>query len=138
VAARRHIDLPSIDGQGLTPKELDERIKDAVARVKPPIDDQIVRQLVFDVSRGTARDLDHTAIRGFKARALHYQLDLRRPEVPRVDGAGILGEGGRRQALPDTVRAFLEHRPLDADLDRAEFVRLGVEYVGPGSEEDAG
>ena len=138
VAARRHIDLPSIDGQGLTPKELDERIKDAVARVKPPIDDQIVRQLVFDVSRGTARDLDHTAIRGFKARALHYQLDLRRPEVPRADGAGILGEGGRRQALPDTVRAFLEHRPLDADLDRAEFVRLGVEYVGPGSEEDAG
>jgi len=137
VAARRHIDLPSIDGQGLTPKELDERIKDAVARVKPPIDDQIVRQLVFDVSRGTARDLDHTAIRGFKARALHYQLDLRRPEVPRADGASNLGEGGRRQALPDTVRAFLEHRPLDADLDRAEFVRLGVEYVGPGSEEDA-
>jgi DNA repair protein SbcD/Mre11 len=136
--ARRHIDLPSIDAKGLTPKEVDERIKDAVARLKPPIDDQIVRQLVFDVSRATARDLDHAAIRGFKARALHYQLDLRRPEVPRSDGAGILGEGGRRQALPDTVRAFLEHRPLDADLDRAEFVRLGVEYVGPGSEEDAG
>ncbi len=136
--ARRHIELPSIDAKGLTPKEVDERIKDAVARLKPPIDDQIVRQLVFDVSRATARDLDHAAIRGFKARALHYQLDLRRPEVPRSDGAGILGEGGRRQALPDTVRAFLEHRPLDADLDRAEFVRLGVEYVGPGSEEDAG
>ncbi|HYL55723.1 MAG TPA: DNA repair exonuclease [Gemmatimonadales bacterium] len=136
VAARRHIDLPSIDGKGLTPKELDERIKDAVARVK--LDDQIVRQLVYDVSRATARDLDHAAIRGFKARALHYQLELRRPDVPRADGAGILGEGGRRQALPDTVRAFLEHRPLDADLDRAEFVRLGVEYVGRGSEEDAG
>ena len=138
VAARRHIDLPSIDAKGLTPKELDERIKDAVARVKPPIDDQIVRQLVFDVSRATARDLDHAAIRGFKARALNYQLDLRRPEVSRADGGGILGEGGRRQALPDTVRAFLEHRPLDADLDRGEFVRLGVEYVGRGSEEDAG
>ena len=137
-AARRHIELPSIDGKGLTPKELDERIKDAVARVKPPIDDQIVRQLVFDVSRATARDLDHAAIRGFKARALHYQLDLRRPEVARGEGAGILGEGGRRQALPETVRAFLEHRPLDADLDRGEFVRLGVEYVGQGREEDTG
>src|SRR4029077_16637530 len=138
VAARRHIDLPSIDAKGLTPKELDERIKDAVARGKPPIDDQIVRQLVFDVSRATARDLDHATIRGFKARALNYQLDLRRPEVSRADGGGILGAGGRRQALPDTVRAFLEHRPLDADLDRGEFVRLGVEYVGRGSEEDAG
>jgi hypothetical protein len=27
------------------------------------------------------------------------------------------------------VQTFLEHRPLDADLDRAEFVRLGVDYV---------
>ncbi|HEV2749603.1 MAG TPA: DNA repair exonuclease [Gemmatimonadales bacterium] len=136
--ARRHIDLPSIEGKGLTPKELDERIKDAVSRAKPPIDDQIVRQLVFDVSRATARDLDHAAIRAFKSRALHYQLDLRRPEVQRVEGAGVLEEGGRRQALPETVRAFLEHRPLDADLDRAEFVRLGVEYVGQGGDEGGG
>src|SRR5207247_3092564 len=36
---------------------------------------------------------------------------------------------GHRQTLPETVQEFLEHRPLDADLDRAEFVRLGVEYV---------
>ena len=133
--ARRHLDLPSIDGKGLTPKELDERIKDAVAKAKPPIDDQIVRQLVFDVSRATARDLDHAAVRGFKARALHFQLDLRRPEAERVDVAG-LSAGGRRQTLPETVRDFLEHRPLDADLDRVEFVRLGVEYVGPGRDED--
>jgi hypothetical protein len=132
--ARRHLDLPSIDGKGLTPKELDERIKDAVARAKPPIDDQIVRQLVFDVSRATARDLDHAVVRGFKARALHFQLDLRRPEAERVDVGG-LSAGGRRQTLPETVRDFLEHRPLDADLDRAEFVRLGVEYVGQGRDE---
>ena len=134
--ARRHLDLPSIDGRGLTPKELDERIKDAVVRAKPPIDDQIVRQLIFDVSRATARDLDHAAVRGFKARALHFQLDLRRPEAERVDArGGSLAAGGRRQTLPETVRDFLEHRPLDADLDRAEFVRLGVEYVGQGGDE---
>ena len=136
--ARRHIELPPIEGKGLTPKELDERIKDAVDRQKPPIDDQIARQLVFDASRAMARELDHAAIRAFKSRALHYQLDLRRPEVQHVEGAGILREGSRRQALPETVRAFLEHRPLDADLDRAEFVRLGVEYVGQGSDEGGG
>src|SRR2546427_7950525 len=39
------------------------------------------------------------------------------------------GAPGHRQTLPETVQEFLEHRPLDADLDRAEFVRLGVEYV---------
>jgi len=133
---RRHLELPTIEGKGLTPKELDERIAAAVAPSKPAIDDQIVRQLVFDVSRATARDLDHAAIRAYKARALHYQLDLRRPEVQRDVTSGV---PGRRQTLPDTVQEFLEHRPLDADLDRAEFVRLGVEYVadaGRGGEAD--
>ena len=124
--ARRHIDLPTIDGKGLTPKQLDERIAANVAAAKPVIDGQIVRQLVFDVSRATARDLDHAAIRGYKARALHYQLDLRRPEAQRAEAVGPLSH---RQTLPETVQTFLEHRPLDADLDRAEFVRLGVDYV---------
>ena len=125
-AARRHIDLPSIDGKGLTPRELDERIAAHVTAAKPAIDGQIVRQLVFDVARATARDLDHAAIRGYKARALHYQLDLRRPEAPRGDAPGPFAH---RQTLPETVQTFLEHRPLDADLDRATFVRLGVDYV---------
>ena len=124
---RKHIDLPSIDGKGLTPNQLDERIAAHVAAAKRAIDGQIVRQLVFDVSRATARDLDHAAIRGYKARALHYQLDLRRPEAHRDETAG--GPFAQRQTLPETVQTFLEHRPLDADLDRAEFVRLGVDYV---------
>ena len=124
---RKHIDLPSIDGKGLTPNQLDERIAAHVAAAKPAIDGQIVRQLVFDVSRATARDLDHAAIRGYKAHALHYQLDLRRPESHRDETGG--GPLAQRQTLPETVQTFLEHRPLDADLDRAEFVRLGVDYV---------
>jgi len=132
---RRHVELPPIEGKGLTPRELDERIAAAVTGAKPAIDDQIVRQLVFDVSRATARDLDHAAIRAYKARALHFQLDLRRPEVHRVEASGA---PGRRQTLPETVREFLEHRPLDADLDRAEFVRLGVEYVAQVGQEGEG
>ena len=132
---RRHVDLPPIEGKGLTPQELDERIAAAVAAAKPAIDDQIVRQLVFDVSRATARDLEHAAIRAYKARALHFQLDLRRPEVHRVEAAGA---PVRRQTLPETVQEFLEHRPLDADLDRAEFVRLGVEYVAHADADGGG
>jgi exonuclease SbcD len=135
-SVRRHVELPPIEGKGLTPKELDAQIAAAVAGAKPAIDDQIVRQLVFDVSRATARDLDHAAIRAYKARALHFQLDLRRPEVHRTEASGA---PGRRQTLPETVQEFLEHRPLDADLDRAEFVRLGVEYVAHvGREGDGG
>jgi exonuclease SbcD len=130
---RHHVDLPLIEGKGLIPKELDQRIAAAVATAKPPIDDQIVRLLVFDVSRSTARDLDHAAIRKYKSRALHFQLDLRRPEVHRIAASGA---PGRRQTLPETVHTFLEHRPLDADLDRAEFVRLGVEYVEQAGREE--
>jgi DNA repair protein SbcD/Mre11 len=129
--ARRHVDLPFIEGKGLTPKELDERIAANVADAKPAIDDQIVRQVAFDVARSTARELDHAAIRGYKARALHFQLDLRRPveRTPEVSGAASRG-----RPLRETVREFLERRPLDADLDRAEFVRLGVEYVARADE----
>lgn len=132
--ARRHVELPSIEGKGCTAKELDERIAAAVAAAKPPIDDQVARLLVWDVSRATARDLDHAAIRAYKARALHFQLDLRRPEAQRVEAA----PSTRRQTLSDTVRDFLEHRPLDADLDRAEFVRRGVAYVDEVGREGEG
>src|SRR2546428_650037 len=50
----------------------------------------------------------------------------------------IPGAPGRRRTLSETVQYFLEHRPLDADLHRAEFVRLGVEYVAHVGREDDG
>ena len=124
--ARRHFELPAIDGHGLSARELDQHIAAAVGAAKPPIDDQVVRLLVWNVARATARDLDHAAIRQYKARALNFHLDLRRPEEHRVIGVGA---PGRRHTLPDTLREFLGRRPLDADLDRDEFVRLGVEYL---------
>jgi exonuclease SbcD len=123
---RRFIELPPIEGAGRTAKELDEEIAKVVAAAKPSIDDQVVRLLVWNVSRSTARDLDHAALRGYKARALNFQLDIRRPEEHRLVGVGAPGQ---RQTLPETVREFLGRRPLDADLDRPTFVRLGVEYV---------
>ena len=133
---RRHLELPPISGAGLSAKELDAAIAERVSGSKPPIDDQIVRLLVWDVSRATARDLDHAAIRGYKARALNFQLDVRRPEAHREVG---MGAPGRRQTLPETVREFLGRRPLDAELNRETFVRLGVEYVdaAAGGEEPA-
>ncbi len=123
---RRHIDLPFIQGAGLNAKELDEQIAQRVSAAK--IDDQIVRLLVWDVERATARDLDHAAIRAYKARALNFQLDLRRPEAQRTPGVSA-GSGARRQTLTETVRDFLGRRPLDAELNRDTFVQLGVDYL---------
>jgi len=127
--ARRHIDLPFIQGAGLNAKELDTAIAERAHTAN--IDDQIVRLVVWDVERATARDLDHAAIRAFKARALNFQLDLRRPQAQRVPaaGAGPGGGGVRRQTLTETLREFLGRRPLDAELNRETFVTLGVEYL---------
>ena len=69
---------------------------------------------------------------------MNFQLDVRRPAELRVEASGA---PGRRQTLPEAVREFLSRRPLDADLDRAAFVRLGVEYLeqtGRGAAAGAG
>jgi DNA repair protein SbcD/Mre11 len=131
--ARRHIDLPFIQGAGLNAKELDAAIAERVNAVK--IDDQIVRLVVWDVERATARDLDHAAIRAYKARALNLQLDLRRPQAQRA-GAASAEPGARRQTLAETVREFLGRRPLDAELNRETFVKLGVEYLEAAARAD--
>jgi len=125
--ARRHLDLPPIRGAGLNAKELDAQIAERVNAAK--IDDHIVRLLVWDVDRATARDLDHAAIRAYKARALNFQLDLRRPPPDSQRTLGAAGAGATRQTLTETVRDFLGRRPLDAELNRETFVKLGVEYL---------
>ena len=131
---RRHIDLKPIQATGLNAQQLDAQIAERVNAAK--IDDQIVRLLVWDVDRAVARDLDHAAIRDYKARALNFHLDLRRPESQRL--ASGVGPGARRQTLTETVRDFLGRRPLDAELNRETFVKLGVEYLEAVAREDSG
>jgi hypothetical protein len=65
-------------------------------------------------------------VRSYKAEALHFHLDLRRPETHRIVGTGA---PGRRQTLPDLVTSYLAARPLPAELDREAFVRLGRELM---------
>ena len=57
-----------------------------------------------------------------------YMIDYnnKSPEVHRAVGTGA---PGRRQALPELVRSYLERRPLPAELDRAAFVCLGEALV---------
>lgn len=135
---RRFVDLPPIDAPDKTAAELDAEIAAAIKKVKPSVDDQVIRLVVRDISRGIAKDLNHEAIRAVKARALNFHLDLRRP-VPAERAAGMAAPGGKPLTLPETVKDFLSRRPLDADLDREEFVRTGVEYVekaGAGTREE--
>ena len=70
--------------------------------------------------------MNHAAIRGYKADALHFQLDLRRPESQREVGVGA---PGRRQTLPEIVQDYLARRIIPGDLDRDAFVRVGHDLM---------
>lgn len=123
-APRRVIDIPWLDAANLAAAELDRLIAGAVEAVKGGIDDAVVRLVVRNVHRPVARELDHAAIREWKARALHFHLDLRPPEKPgRTVGTGA---PGARRTLDDELRQFLEERKLPPGVDRELLVTDGL------------
>lgn len=124
--ARQILDLEPIEAAGLSASAVNELVAERVAAVPGGVADKIIRLRVWNIPRHVARELDHAAIRALKAAALHFHLDLRRPELHRTVG---MGAPGRRQTLPELVRSYLEGRPLPAELDREAFVRLGVSLM---------
>lgn len=125
-AARKVLDLEPVMAEGKSAEAVDAIIAERVGSIPGGISDQIVRLRVFDVPRHVARELNHAAIRSLKAQALHFRLDVRRPETHRTTG---VGSPGRRQTLPELVTSYLERRPLPAELDREAFVRLGRDLM---------
>jgi hypothetical protein len=124
--ARKILDLEPIEAAGLPAPAVNGLIADRVAAVAGGIGDKIVRLRVWNIPRHVGRELDHAAIRALKSAALHFHLDLRRPDIHRTVG---MGAPGRRQTLPELVRAYLERRPLPAELDREAFVHLGAALI---------
>jgi DNA repair exonuclease SbcCD nuclease subunit len=120
--AREILDLEPVEADGLQADAVDALIAARVAAVPGGVADKVVRIRIHNIPRHVARELDHAAIRALKATALHFHLDLRRPELHRTVGTGA---PGRRQTLPELVRSYLERRPLPAELDRERFVQLG-------------
>ncbi|MGH7509209.1 MAG: metallophosphoesterase family protein [Gemmatimonadales bacterium] len=124
--AREILDLEPIKAEGNSAAAVDALIAQRIAAIPGGISDKIVRLRVFDIPRHVARELNHTAIRTFKTEALHFHLDLRRPQVHRTIGVGTPGQ---RQTLPELVASYLAGRPLPAELDRQAFVRLGRDLM---------
>lgn len=124
--ARPLVDLPRLDGNGMTAAELDAAVRDRVNTARVPIDDHVARLVVTDVPGHVARQMDPKAVRDIKRRALHFNLDIRRPELVRRSASGA---PGRRPSLTDVLKEKLESRPLSAEIDRGAFVALGLEYL---------
>lgn len=126
-APRRVLDLPRLDATDLSASELDRLLAEAVEAVPGGIGDAVVRQVVLNVPRSIARELDHATLREWKGKALHFQLDLRRPEAARRTVA--TGAPARRRTLVEEVDAFLQSRPLPANVEREPFVRDGLAFL---------
>jgi len=119
-------DLKPIEARDLSAGEIDRLLQERLAKVPGGIADKLIRLVVNDVPRHVIRELDHTAIRAAKASALHFHLDLRRPDVHRMIGVGAPGP---RQTLTDVLRTFLSRRPLPERVDRERFVTQGVRLL---------
>jgi DNA repair protein SbcD/Mre11 len=126
------LDLEPVDARALAPADVDALVADRIAQVPGGIEDAVIRLVVREIPRHVARDLDHKAIRDYKRRALHFQLDTRKPELVRTRTGS--GAGGPRPSLPMLVKEKLEARVLTADVDRAAFVALGLDYLQRVSE----
>lgn len=126
-APRRVLDLPWLNATDLSATELDRLIADSVGSVADGIAGAVVRQVVRNVPRAVGRELDHARIRAWKADALHFQLDLRRPET---DGRMVrVGAPGRRSTLPEIVEQYLGARDVPAGFERSRFVARGLEFL---------
>ena len=127
--ARSVIDMPVIHGLNMSGEELNAAIREAVESYDGGIADNIVRLVVRDVPRHILREIDHKMLREFKRKALHFQLDTRRPDVMRLSAPHGSGAPGRRASLADTVREHLRGRGIVPGVDREQLVELGLKYL---------
>ncbi len=126
-------------GRYLEPSEINAKIRALVESIPDGIEGKIVRLVITDVPRELFRALDHQQIREYKARALHFHLDPRRPEVHRIVGVGA---PGRRLTLEEEVRNFLtKHwQRSSAEIEVERLVALADRYMAEaagGEPEDA-
>ncbi len=132
--SRRLLDLPIIDGANRAAADVDALIARALETAGAAIDDAIVRLVVKNVSRHVVRTLDYAPLRDARRRALHFQLDARKPDVPELSGVAA---PGRRITLRDRLAERLRERPLAPGLDRDRLVELGLAYLGRAEEQAA-
>ncbi len=123
-AARRVMDLDPVEAAGRNAADIDAMIRERVDNIPGGLTDQIVRLVVYNLPRHIGRELNHTAIRERKAKALHFHLDVRRPDSEKDSGLVVPGQ---RKTLRHLLQEYLQYRPLPGELDRAAFERLGLD-----------
>lgn len=123
------LDLKPIDRANQhTADGLNAELHKRVDSVKGGIDDKIVRLTINDLPRELARELDHRFVRDCKARALHFQLEVRRPAPASV---AVAGARGRAYTLEQELENFVRHQwhPATQEVDRERVLELARKYL---------
>jgi DNA repair exonuclease SbcCD nuclease subunit len=130
---RAFVELPAIDGSEKEPAAIDTLIRCAVERYEGGIEGKVVRLVVRDIPRATARGLDLRAIRALRARVLNFQLVLDRPSETIAVGTE---RTARRplKSLADIVREGLAKRALPGDVDREALTALALKFLDTATE----
>ena len=128
VPTRPVIDLPRLSAIGRSAAELDAQIRTLVEAADGGIANKLVRLVITDIPRELFRELDHRRIREYRAEALHFHVDPRRPEVRRVVG---FGTPGQRRTLDEEMVEFLEKhwQPAAPQVRTERLVELARNYL---------
>jgi DNA repair protein SbcD/Mre11 len=121
--------------------DIDTQIRVRVEGIAGGIEGKIVRLVIHDLPRDLFRELDHRTLREYRAAALHFHLDVRRPETRR---SGLIEGVGRRRTIEQEVEWYItEHwRPTSSDIDKSRLLDLAHLYLaetqalGPRTEPD--
>jgi hypothetical protein len=131
----------SSDPLYLDARDIDARIRALIESIPGGMEGKIVRLIVYDLPRDLFRELDHRALREYRATALHFHLDARRPDVR---PAGLIEGVGRRRTLEQEIEWYItEHwRPSSSEIDKSRLLNLAHLYLaethslGPSHEAD--
>jgi DNA repair exonuclease SbcCD nuclease subunit len=128
-ASRPLVDLPTLDGYGLSIEDLDAALRATIEACPGCIDDKVVRLVVRNVTKDVARGLDHRAIKEYKRRALFLNLDIRRPNEVRT-AQGETAPVRKRQSIDEMISTILDGRfELAPDVDKNEFLTRAQAYL---------
>lgn len=125
--SRPFVDLPAIDCTGMTARDVDQAIAEAVESSIVAIDNAVVRVVLQQCPRSLARDLNAAAIREYRARALHFQIDVRKPEAGVV--ALDTGTGTSRRTVNDVAREYFTACEIPAAVPRADLVNTAMAHL---------
>jgi exonuclease SbcD len=128
VPTRKVIDLQPIDATDLTASELDTKIQLRVDSIEGGCDDKIIRLVVESLPRAVQADLDYSAIREIRARALHFDLQIRRPSRSSLS-EGREGQDDHARTVEEEWSEFAASYDIPSGVDREKFVSIGRQYL---------